>query len=127
MQDDIWFTISLGRRQRADPKFLLPMICNAGGVTRRDVGAIKIDDTETRFEISADKADSYAKQIKQPGSLEKGIRIAPASESRGEPRHAKPKFKQDGKPPRKNTGPRRQIEARPRNTRAANRSAQPDR
>ncbi|WP_029056941.1 DEAD/DEAH box helicase [Stappia stellulata] len=105
MEGGVWFTISLGRRQRADPKFLLPMICNAGGVTKRDVGAIRIDDTETRFEISGDKAAGYAKQIRQPGSLEKGIRIAPAGEARPTPRPAKPKFKPDGKPPRKPAAP----------------------
>ncbi|PRX08562.1 UNVERIFIED_ORG: ATP-dependent RNA helicase DeaD [Martelella mediterranea] len=105
MQDGVWFTISLGRRQRADPKFLLPMICNAGGVTKRDVGKIKIDETETRFEISANKAAGYAKQIKQPGSLEKGIKIAPAGETRKKSRQAKPKFKQDSKPGRKHHAP----------------------
>ncbi|AMM87059.1 DEAD/DEAH box helicase [Martelella sp. AD-3] len=105
MQDGVWFTISLGRKQRADPKFLLPMICNAGGVTKRDVGKIKIDDTETRFEISADKAAGYAKQIKQPGNLERGIMIAPAGEMREKPRQAKPKFRQDGKPTRKPQAP----------------------
>ncbi len=105
LQDGVWFTISLGRKQRADPKFLLPMICNAGGVTKRDVGKIKIDDTETRFEISADKAAGYAKQIRQPGSLERGIMIAPAGEMREKPRQAKQKFKQDGKPPRKHPAP----------------------
>ncbi|WP_417774372.1 DEAD/DEAH box helicase [Stappia sp.] len=105
MEGGVWFTISLGRRQRADPKFLLPMICNAGGVTKRDVGAIKIDDTETRFEISADKAARYAKQIEQPGSLEKGIMIAPAGEMRGKPWQAKPKFKKDGAPANKHKAP----------------------
>ena len=105
MEGGVWFTISLGRRQRADPKFLLPMICNAGGVTRRDVGAIRIDDTETRFEISADKADGFAQHLRQPGSLEKGIRIAPAGEMRLMPRQGKPKFKPDGKPSRKHKAP----------------------
>ncbi len=114
MQDGVWFTISLGRKQRADPKFLLPMICNAGGVTKRDVGRIKIDDTETRFEISADKAGGYAKQIKQPGSLEKGIRIAPTFEKREKPRQAKPKFKQDGKPTRKHQAPSTDHGERPK-------------
>lgn len=101
MENGVWFTISLGRRHRADPKFLLPMICNAGGVTKRDVGAIRIDESETRFEISGDKAGSYAWQIMQPGSLEKGIRIAPVGEVRMAPRQFKPKFKQDDKPARK--------------------------
>tara|TARA_Y100001933_G_scaffold251557_1_gene289420 strand:- start:1144 stop:1518 length:375 start_codon:yes stop_codon:yes gene_type:complete len=104
MEDGVWFTISLGRRQRADPKFLLPMICNAGGVKKRDVGAIRIDETETRFEISGDKAEDYANRIRQPGALEKGIRIEPASEMSARPKQAKPKFKPDGKPPRKPRG-----------------------
>jgi len=110
MQDSVWFTISIGRRQRADPKFLLPMICNAGGVTKRNVGVIKIEDTETRFEISADRAASFAKQIRQPGSLEKGIRIAPAGEVLAEPGQdkpgqAKPKTRPSGKPGRKHQTP----------------------
>ena len=53
MEGGRWFTLSLGRRQRADPKWLLPMICKAGGITRRAVGSIKIGETETRFQISA--------------------------------------------------------------------------
>jgi ATP-dependent RNA helicase DeaD len=74
-----WFTLSLGRKHRADPKWLLPMICKAGGVTKRDVGSIKIGDTETRFEISADKAEAFAQLVAQNGSGEKGVNIAPAS------------------------------------------------
>lgn len=98
MEGGVWFTISLGRKQRADPKWLLPIICKAGGVSKRDVGSIRIDDTETRFEISADKAADYAEQLKRPGSMERGIIIAPAGERRGKPWPAKPKFKKGGKP-----------------------------
>ena len=104
MRDGVWFTISLGRKHRADPKFLLPMICNAGGVTKRDVGAIRIDATETRFEISSDKAAGFAERLKQPGGLERGIIIAPAGETGAKPKTAKPKFKQGGKP-----GPKHQA------------------
>lgn len=60
MLDGVWFTLSLGRKHRADPKWLLPMICKYGGVTKADVGSIKIDDLETRFEITADKAEAFA-------------------------------------------------------------------
>ncbi|MAS05323.1 MAG: helicase [Ahrensia sp.] len=115
MQGGVWFTISLGRKHRADPKFLLPMICNAGGVTKRDVGAIRIDAAETRFEISADKAASFAERISQAGTIERGVAIAPADEPRGKPRDAKPrdakpgdgkpKFKKGGKPGHKHKGP----------------------
>ncbi|MCO5073945.1 MAG: DEAD/DEAH box helicase [Rhizobiaceae bacterium] len=97
MVGGVWFTVSVGRKQRADPKWLLPMICKAGGVTKRDVGSIRIDDTETRFEISGDKAAAYAEQLKRPGSLERGIVISPAGEPRGKLRQAKSKFKHEGK------------------------------
>ena len=98
MEGGVWFTISLGRKQRADPKWLLPMICKAGGVSKRDVGSIRIDDTETRFEISAEKAADFAERIKRPGGTERGIVIAPAGEIREKPWQAKPKFERDGKP-----------------------------
>jgi ATP-dependent RNA helicase DeaD len=97
MEGGVWFTLSLGRKQRADPKWLLPMICKAGGVSKRDVGSIRIDDTETRFEIAADKAAGFAEQIKRPGGIERGIVIEPAAEAREASSRARPKFRKDGK------------------------------
>jgi len=79
MLDGVWFTLSLGRKHRADPKWLLPMICKAGGVTKADVGSIKIDDLETRFEIKADKAEAFAARL-AGARLEKGVRIASAAD-----------------------------------------------
>ena len=78
MTDGVWFTLSLGRKHRADPKWLLPMICKAGAVTKADVGSIKIDDLETRFEIAADKAEAFAAHLAR-SRLEKGVIIAPAA------------------------------------------------
>ncbi|TXL69488.1 DEAD/DEAH box helicase [Vineibacter terrae] len=100
MVGGVWFTLPLGRRQRADPKWLLPMICNAGGVSKRDVGSIRIDETETRFEIAADKAAGFAEQVRLPGSTERGIVITPVAEARGTPWRAKPTFGKGGKPGR---------------------------
>ncbi len=99
MEDGVWFTLSLGRKQRADPKWLLPMICKAGGVSKSDVGSIRIDDTETRFEISAAKASSFAERIRQPGGLERGIVIAPAGQAIPGPARLRTKpFKHGSKP-----------------------------
>jgi ATP-dependent RNA helicase DeaD len=112
MEDGVWFTISLGRKQRADPKWLLPMICKAGGVSKRDVGSIRIDDTETRFEISADRAADYAEHLKRPGSTERGVIVAPAGEIRGW--QAKPKFKKGGKPGHKGATADRSLARKPK-------------
>jgi ATP-dependent RNA helicase DeaD len=110
MVGGVWFTISLGRKQRADPKWLLPMICRAGGVSRRDVGSIRIDDAQTRFEISGDKAAAYADHLNEPGALERGIVISPMDgtlggaqrqpvnpKDKGKPKYRK-KVKFEGKP-----------------------------
>jgi ATP-dependent RNA helicase DeaD len=70
-----WFSLSVGRKQRAEPRWLLPLICKAGDITKTDVGSIKILETETRFEITASKADAFMARIKQFGSGEKGVNI----------------------------------------------------
>lgn len=101
MEDGVWFTLSLGRKQRADPKWLLPMICKAGGVTKRDVGSIRIEDAQTRFEIAGDKAAAFAEQVNRPGGTERGIVIAPAGGVPGPARQAKAKVRKDAKPAKK--------------------------
>ena len=54
------FRISIGRNNRADPKWILPLLCRLGNVTKRDIGTIRIFDTDTRFEISRDVSDAFA-------------------------------------------------------------------
>lgn len=99
-----WFTLSVGRNKRAEPRWILPLICKAGDITRDDVGSIKIFDDETRFEIAADKASQFSERITRMGSGEKGISItaagqAPRPDHHNRPEHpaarrkAMPKFK----------------------------------
>jgi ATP-dependent RNA helicase DeaD len=107
MVGGVWFTLSLGRKHRADPKWLLPMICKAGDVTKRDVGSIKILDTETRFEISAGAAAAFAERIARNGTLEKGVRVAPASAPTEVRSYGKPKYEPaEREAPRRETPPR---------------------
>ena len=54
-----WFRIAVGRRKNADPKWLLPLICRRGGLTKADIGAIRIFDNETLFEVSAGTAEAF--------------------------------------------------------------------
>lgn len=100
MAGGVWFTLSLGRKHRADPKWLLPMICKAGGVTRSDVGSIKILDFETRFEISADRAREFGEKA-TAGPLEKGVRIAPAGAPDETGSYGKPRSHPEQQAPRR--------------------------
>jgi len=56
----VWFHMDIGRRHNADPKWVLPMLCRRGRITRADIGSIRIFDRETKFEISAEAAERFA-------------------------------------------------------------------
>jgi ATP-dependent RNA helicase DeaD len=80
----VWFRASIGRRKNAEARWLLPMICRRGGIDKHDIGAIRIMDTTTEFEISASAAESFAVKIRRPDK-EDSIRIEPlANAAQGE-------------------------------------------
>ena len=59
----VWFRLNVGRQRKADPKWLIPEICRQGGVTKRAIGAIRIFDEETKFEIDTDAAEAFAANV----------------------------------------------------------------
>lgn len=74
--DMTWFRVNIGREKNADPKWLLPLICRLGHVTKRDVGSIKIFDRETKFEITADAEAKFRAAMAQ--SNDEGVTIQDA-------------------------------------------------
>jgi len=95
MSGGVWFKLSLGRKQRADPRWLLPMICKAGGVEKAAVGSIKIQDTETHFEIAANKADAFLEHLATHGTGERNVTIQTLQ---GGPSDSTPKWEKRKKP-----------------------------
>jgi ATP-dependent RNA helicase DeaD len=59
-EDTVWFRMEIGRSDGADPRWLLPLICRRGHVTRGEIGAIRIGQAETYFQIPRALADKYA-------------------------------------------------------------------
>jgi ATP-dependent RNA helicase DeaD len=86
-EGSVWFRAAIGRRKNAEARWLLPMICRRGGVEKQDIGAIRIMDTTTEFEISARVADSFAAKIKRPDK-EDNIRIEPLGDAPADRPHA---------------------------------------
>jgi ATP-dependent RNA helicase DeaD len=76
MENGVWFRITVGRERNADPRWLLPEICRQGEITKRDVGAIRIYDTDTRFEVSPGVAEQFLTHVS--GRKKGGVRIFPA-------------------------------------------------
>jgi ATP-dependent RNA helicase DeaD len=106
----VWFRIGVGRKKNAEARWLLPMICRRGGVTKQDIGAIRIYGDHSEFEISAKSAEQFSVSLKKPDK-EENIRIEslPAG-PQGEGASQKPAEHQANVPaapdrsPRENTG-----------------------
>ena len=95
----VWFRAAIGRKKNAEARWLLPMICRRGGIDKRDIGAIRILDTTTEFEISERVAASFAVKVRRPDK-EDNIRIEPLAHS---PRGQAPS-EDRSHPPRREAG-----------------------
>ncbi|WP_081657491.1 DEAD/DEAH box helicase [Pseudovibrio exalbescens] len=75
IENGVWFRLNVGRKHNAEPRWLLPMICRAGHITKRDIGSIRIFDADSRFELAPHLADKFMETIKVNGTGEQSITI----------------------------------------------------
>lgn len=98
-EDTIWFRMDIGRRHNADPRWLLPLLCRRGHITKNEIGAIRIAPNETLFEVRREAAGKFAAALKRTAGGdadgEGGIAIEPVQ---GAPREAV-QHKRGGPPP----------------------------
>jgi ATP-dependent RNA helicase DeaD len=114
--DVVWFRMDVGRRQNADPRWILPLLCRRGHVTRAEIGAIRIAANETWFQVPRGLARRFAAAVARTadptGEDESGVRIelaegSPAATPRD---HARANARQrrpggtGSRPPRRTAG-----------------------
>jgi ATP-dependent RNA helicase DeaD len=97
----VWFSVSGGREADANPRRLLPMICKAGNLSRDDIGAIRVQETETFVEILKTSVEGFLKAIGsnkeiEPGAWLKQLNKAPNIKS--SPRERFDRSDKQGKP-----------------------------
>ena len=90
--DTVWFKMDIGRRQNADARWILPLLCRRGHVTKNEVGAIRIGAAETYFQIPRTIAGKFLNAVQRSadpnGEDESGVRIIPSDSGPHEqPRH----------------------------------------
>ncbi|MEQ8294011.1 MAG: DEAD/DEAH box helicase [Roseovarius sp.] len=71
----VWVSLSVGRDKGAEPRWLLPLMLRAGALEKADVGAIRVQDTETFVEIAEGAAENFMASLEQGGVLEKGVSV----------------------------------------------------
>jgi ATP-dependent RNA helicase DeaD len=115
-REGVSFRVNLGASDHADPRWLLPLICRRGGVTRREVGAIRIGQHETVFEIAGAAAHDFALAASEPDQRARHVVItradapppsvqAPSAPPPTRPEHA-PEPHPRSAPPRSHHPPR---------------------
>lgn len=65
----VWYMLSVGRSGRAEARWLLPKICDAGGITKDGIGAIRVQEDRTFVQI----ADKLAGKFGATMELESGV------------------------------------------------------
>ena len=67
-EDVVWFKIGVGRRQNAEPRWILPLICRRGHITRNEIGAIRVGPNETWFQVPRSISAKLAETIERTAS-----------------------------------------------------------
>lgn len=102
-EDVVWFRMDVGRRQNADARWILPLLCRRGHITRNEVGAIRIGQHETWFQVPSAIARKFADAVKRTaspgGEDESGVTIEPSEAPRMEARE-----RRKGPPPKPHRG-----------------------
>ena len=65
----VWYQLSVGRSGRAEARWLLPKICDAGSITKDGIGAIRVQDDVTYVQIAENLAGKFGQSLE----LENGV------------------------------------------------------
>jgi ATP-dependent RNA helicase DeaD len=69
--ESTWFALSVGRSGRAEARWLLPKICDAGGITKDAIGAIRVQEDQTFVQIAKAVAGKFGEGLE----LESGVEM----------------------------------------------------
>ncbi|TQM92142.1 DEAD/DEAH box helicase [Roseinatronobacter monicus] len=72
-----WFALSVGRDDKAEPRWILPLLCRAGNLDKTAIGAIRVQDNETHVELTEASAAGFMTALGAGGVLEDGIVARP--------------------------------------------------
>ena len=88
-----WFSVNQGRNQGAEVRRLLPTLCNAGHITKDDIGAIRIQNDETFIEISQKAVTGFTQALGKEMKVEGGLVLSALNYVPAAAKGPKPAFK----------------------------------
>lgn len=119
--DSVWFSLSIGFKQKAEARWMLPMLVKTGKLKKHEIGAIKVLQSVTYIEVAAGGVNRFMDAISPSMKLEKTITVAKLdavpqmiAEARAqEPDGKKPYKSRKPKPPHRGKGPQKSFAGKP--------------
>ena len=59
----VWYRLSVGHTRRAEARWLLPKICETGGIAKDGIGAIRVQQEVTFVQIAASLSDRFGSEV----------------------------------------------------------------
>lgn len=95
-----WFSVAGGRKANAEPRRLLPMLCKVGDLTKEDIGAIRVRDTESFVEIRNESVAKFLESVGEKMRVEDGAVLTKLDKPPAAAKEPRSKFggnKRDGR------------------------------
>jgi len=70
-----WIALSVGRDDRAEARWLLPLLCRAGGIDKDAIGAIRVQQKETFVELTEASLPGFFTMLGPDAQLENGVAV----------------------------------------------------
>ena len=109
-ESSAWFRVNVGRNHNADARWILPLLCRRGHVSRSEIGAIRIAAHETLFEVPGALAARFLEAVNRTANGEDEVEIQPVD---GKPREEARRHRRDNARPVHAPKPYRGKTARP--------------
>ncbi|WP_299719317.1 DEAD/DEAH box helicase [uncultured Tateyamaria sp.] len=93
-----WFSVTGGRDQGVEVRRLLPIICNAGDITKDDIGAIRIQNDMSYVELKSEAVAGFVAALGTSMQVEGGAKVTKLDQVPDAASQPKPRF--EGKPKR---------------------------
>jgi len=100
-----WFALSVGNDDRAEARWLLPLLCRAGNLDKSAIGAIRVQASETFVELAEAAVPGFMSALGEGGQLDEGISARALDKA--------PEFGPAPRPDRPERAPRAPREDRP--------------
>ena len=74
-KNGVWVQLSVGRNQKAEPRWILPTIIRVSEINKKDIGSIRIQEEDTLVELNPKIISKFMNSLSKNNELEPGLTV----------------------------------------------------